>query len=173
MVLFLLSILVYNSIGFIINFQFVLTEWRREMSHFLSTGVSEKKIIQFSFEKNSFDLSTKEFSDNNKRYDVVKTEMRGEKIIVYCFSDDEETRLMENFNEQLFSDALVGFNFSKKINTNEKNKNNNFLKEFIFEKNFSIQNYFLTATAKRNIFNYTSFFFSDIFPDVIAAPPEA
>ena len=103
------------------------------MSRFLSTGVSEKKIIQFSFEKNTFDLSTKEFSNNNKRYDVVKTEMRGEKIIVYCFTDDEETRLMENFNEQLFSDAVFGFNFSKKINANEKNKNNNFLKEFIFE----------------------------------------
>lgn len=162
----------YNSLGFIINFQFVLTEWRQEMKRFLSKSTPEKNLVQFRFDKNTFDVSTKEFSDNNKRYDVVRTEMQGDKIIVYCFSDDVETRLTENFNEQLFSDATAGNNFTQKINLHQKNKNNNFLKEFIFEKLFSIEKIFLRSTVKKNCFCYTSFFFPDIFHKVLVTPPD-
>ena len=75
---------------------------------------TRKKLVHFSFDKNTFDVLTKEFSDNNKRYDVVKTETRDDKIIVYCFSDDEETRLTENFNAQLFSDITSENYFKKK-----------------------------------------------------------
>ena len=87
LVLFLLIVLVYNSIGFIINFQFVLTEWRQEMKHFLSKPTDEKKLTRFVFHKNNFDLSTQEFSKNNFRYDVVKIETHGDSLIVFAFRD--------------------------------------------------------------------------------------
>ena len=95
----------YNSIGFIINFQFVLTEWQQEMKHFLSNKSTDTPLTRLVFGKNNFDTSSQEFSKDNFRYDVVKTELLGDSIVVYCFRDDKETRLTENFSEQLFENT--------------------------------------------------------------------
>lgn len=165
LVLFFLIVLMYNSIGFIINFQFVLTEWRQEMKHFLSNKSADTPLTRLVFDKNNFDTSAQEFSKDNFRYDVVKTEIYGDSIVVYCFRDDKETRLAENFSEQLFENTSDKYFFSKKFQKN-------FLKEFFFEKIFVGKKIIKLIPDEKNIFCYAPLFLPEIFLDVMSAPPE-
>ena len=161
--------MVYNTVGFIINFQFVLSEWRREMRVLLSEQVGEDHLTTFIVKKTDFDASTHEFSRNNKQYDVVKTKISGDSLIVYCFQDDKETALSEDFNNLLFQNTASNTDFQKKLSGVFKHLLSEYTPEnvvMLTRKDPSV------SRDKKGILTYFPSFFPLISSAILTPPPQ-
>ena len=159
----------YNAVGFIINFQFVLSEWRHEMRMLLSQNISNDNLTTFIFNKTDFDASTHEFSRNNKQYDVVKTKISGDSLIVYCFQDDKETALSEDFNDLLFQNSTSNTDFQKKLSGIFKHLLSEYMPENVVTltpKDPSV------SRDKKGILTYFEAFFPLISSTILTPPPQ-
>lgn len=164
-----MGLLVYNTVGFIINFQFILTEWRQEMRLFLSQNIDENNLVQLTFKKTAFDISTHEFSKEGKRYDVVKTKILGDDIIVYCFQDDKETALIAQFNDLLFQNTTSKGDFQRKMSNIFKHLR----MEYVSENPFCLQPCPPSVLSERkSVFCYETPYFPDFNFDIITPPPQ-
>ena len=168
-VILFLGLLLYNTVGFIINFQFVLTEWRQGMRVFLSQNIQENDLVQFSFNKTEFDISTDEFSKEGKKYDVVKTKLSGDNIIVYCFKDDKETELTAQFNDLFFQNTTSKGDFQKKMSHIFKH----LLIEYVFEHSFCLQQCPPSVSrGRKSVLNYQNPYFLNPNFDILTPPPQ-
>ena len=139
------------------------------MRLFLSENGGESDLIRFVFDKKGFDASTPEFSKNNKMYDVVKTKISGDSIIVFCFSDEEETRLSADFNILFFQNTNAKGDFEKETAT--------FFKQldikYLFEKSFHLKNSTPSVfEAKKSVLTYKTPVFSTTHLDILTPPPQ-
>ena len=160
----------YNAVGFIINFQFVLSEWRREMRVLLSEKTGEDHLTTFTFKKTDFDASTHEFLRNNKQYDVVKTKISGDSLIVYCFQDDKETALSEDFNHLLFQNTASNTDLQKKLSGIFKH----LLSEYVFENVGTLTPKDPSVSRdKKGILTYTKSFFPTLSHAILTPPPQS
>jgi hypothetical protein len=94
--------------------------------------LSRKNTVDFSFtssEYNSLDWSeqNKEFTYKGERYDIVGIQYFSEEIIVKCYSDNEETEVIDAFS------GFIKKMFSCPQHTNESNTDiaSNIYKEYL------------------------------------------
>ena len=167
LILFLLGLLVYNSVGFIINFQCVLAEWRREMHGLLPKNVVEEATVSFVFKKTDFDASTVEFSKDGKRYDVVKTVLSHDNIVVYCFKDEEESRITAEFDALLFQNTAANTDFQKKMTGVFKH----LFSEYLFDTMFELKTYPSVFDLEKSVFTNKNTCFLMSHLDIITPPP--
>lgn len=159
----------YNAVGFIINFQFVLSEWRHEMRMLLSKKTGDSDLTTFIVKKIDFDASTHEFLRNNKRYDVVKTKISGDSLIVYCFQDDKETALSDDFNHLLFQNTTSNTDLQKKLSGIFKH----LLSEYVFENVVTLTPKDPSVSGdKKGILTYFKSFFPLISHAILTPPPQ-
>ena len=93
--------LLYNLGGYFAAFQLVKAEWRSCVKEQLYRLADAESIVAFTFSKKDFDVSEDEFVQNGRFYDVIKYEVTGDKITVYCFDDGAETTLTAQFHDIL------------------------------------------------------------------------
>ncbi len=82
-------------------FEFFRADYRAEAAKLIGEGVLEKRQIVFCFNMKEYkNLDTKiewkddrEFRFEEKLYDIIRTEIRGDSVYVYCFYDEDDTML--------------------------------------------------------------------------------
>ena len=168
-VILFLGLLVYNTVGFIINFRFVLSEWRHEMRMLLNQKTDDADLTTFIFKKTDFDASTHEFSRNNKRYDVVKTKISGDSLIVYCFQDDKETALSADFNDLLFQNTASNTDLQKKLSGIFKHLLSEYMPENVVTLTLKDPS---VSRDKKGILTYFQSFFPLISHAILTPPPQ-
>ncbi len=90
-----------NSIGFIISFSVLRHDWRQTVRQHLATWTHDKDLTVFYFSNQDINAEEDEFSVNGSFYDVVKREIHGDSVFVYCFSDEKETQLTASFSQNI------------------------------------------------------------------------
>lgn len=169
LIILFFGLLVYNTLGFVINFHFVLAEWRQEMRLFLSQNIDENDLVQLTFKKTAFDISTHEFSKDNKRYDVVKTKISGDDIIVYCFQDDKEAAFIAQFNDFLFQNTSSKGDFQRKMSNIFKHLR----MEYVSENPFCLQHCPPSVlSGRKSVFCYEKPYFPSSNFDILTPPPQ-
>ncbi len=162
-------LLMYNSIGFIINFHFVLAEWRHEMKTFLSQNIDEVSLTHFTFHKSDFKVGTHEFTKDKERFDVVKTIETGDSILVYCYKDHVETQLAAEFNTLLLENTTTEGNFKNKMSRVFKQIQNS----YVFENTFIfIKSPPSVFHPKKTVSSHPTPFLSSAFRDIVTPPPQ-
>lgn len=139
------------------------------MRIFLSQNISDDNLTTFTFNKNDFDASTPEFSSNNKRYDVVKTKISGDSLIVYCFQDDKETALSTDFNNLLLQNSTSNTDLQKKLSGVFKHLLSEYMPQNVVAltpKDPSV------SRNKKGILTYFPSFFPLISPAIVTPPPQ-
>ena len=164
-----LGLLLYNTVGFVFNFYCVLADLRHEMRVFLKEKPNENDLTRFVFKQTDFEASTDEFSKDHKFYDVVKTEILGDSIVVYCFDDEKETQLAAQFNDTLFQNTTSKGDFQRKIKTIFKH----LINEYIGGNRFCLQLCPPSVlSGRKSILGYQTPYFLDSDLDIITPPPQ-
>lgn len=113
---FLLLIFSFNLLGGdILILKIEQYKVRKEVVKNIKAGVAEASLTRISVTSKNAHLITwkdsEEFSLNGEMYDIVHTEkISDEKTIYHCLTDNQETKLIDQFN--------------KNSNKKRKNKNN-------------------------------------------------
>jgi hypothetical protein len=102
--IFLLSIFVFDLVGYFPLYRLVQNEIRREVKHHLENGIPEEDLVHIAVPvSRTADMDwvrkDKEFRLNGMMYDVVRTETTGDLISYYCLNDKQETRLFEGLDK--------------------------------------------------------------------------
>ncbi len=150
------------------SFHIVRSEWRSYVYKTLSHLASSEKIVSLKFSKNSFDISEKEFIHNGHYYDVVKHEIEGDSINVYCFDDETETQLVAEYHDLLFENTAQKSDFQGKANGFFQL----LIKEYLFETPFSLPYPPSVCEAISAVFYYKNTFFISPFLDFDSPPPQ-
>ena len=103
----MLTLIISHGVFQLFVFKIFQVKYKQEVLEVIEKGVLEDKLAVFVF--NGEDLmngSTKiqwieenEFRFDNKMYDVVKTETRGDSVYLYCLHDENESRLYTILDE--------------------------------------------------------------------------
>jgi hypothetical protein len=131
----LFFLMLYNLLGYMVHFHMVKKEWRAYVHKTLSKLSTPDEIITFHFAKNEFDISENEFQKNGHFYDVVKYEMLGDSIKVYCFDDKTETQLVAQYHTILQENTEQNADFQGKTAILLKL----IVKEYLFESPLSLK----------------------------------
>jgi hypothetical protein len=147
-------------------FQAVRSEWRQSVRTELAK-VAEGNLVRFVFSKDNAVVSKHEFKIGDKYYDVVRKEIKGDSVEIYCFDDATETQLTNTFQQ------LIQKNNSE--NTDYQHKTQFcfqlLIKDFYFpseknqKKDPSVSDHFLS------VFCYKNRFFSPNFIPTDTPPP--
>ena len=131
----LLLVLLYNLGGYFAAFRFIQGEWRSYVKQQLFSLTDKENIVIFVFSKTTFDVSQDEFVQNGRFYDVIKYEITDDKITVYCFDDNTETRIAAQFHD------ILNQNIHQKTDFGGKTRFifSHLVKEYIFETPFSLE----------------------------------
>ncbi len=125
----LLALLIYNSIGFVISFQHFRHEWQLKVREQLAISYGKDEVIFFTFHKNNSQSHKHEFEINGQFYDVISRESQGDSVVVKCFSDKKETQLIAQFHDDIQK------NIAQKTDSQKKTQLffTYLLKDFIFD----------------------------------------
>ncbi|MDP4116940.1 MAG: hypothetical protein Q8903_12440 [Bacteroidota bacterium] len=97
----LIIFLVINSCGYIVLFQQMQFEAKREIKERIFRGISPEDAIHFSFSQNEFSklkfTEEDEFEYDGKMFDIVKSEFKNGKHSIYCLNDEKEEQLVKAF----------------------------------------------------------------------------
>ncbi|MFA6570143.1 MAG: hypothetical protein WCT77_02795 [Bacteroidota bacterium] len=118
-------ILIFNSCGYYVAFHFLQMNVKKEAKRFIANneGVIRLTIITVHSEKSKqkniiWYEDEKEFQLNNKMYDVVKKEIRGDSLYLHCFNDEKEENLLASFKSNIEND------FDGLVNSMKRSKAN-------------------------------------------------
>jgi hypothetical protein len=161
-------LMLYNLVGFMASFQIIRTEWRSYVHETLLKFVSPDEITTFHFAKNEFSPSENEFQKNGQYYDVVRYETVGDSVEVVCFSDENETRLVTEFQTVLMQKMGQKTDFQGKIQLVFQLM----IKEFLFEKGFSLKYPPPVFEAFLTDFYHKNPLFTHPFLDFDSPPPK-
>jgi hypothetical protein len=161
--------MLYNLLGYMVHFQMVKNEWRSYVHKVLLKLATPDEIITFHFAKNEFDISENEFQKNGHFYDVVKYEMQGDSIKVFCFDDKTETQLVAQYH------TVLQRNTTQKTDLNDKTTFlfNLIIKEYLFEKPFFLKYPPSVFKPFLTVFYHKNQFFSYPFLDFEGPPPQS
>ncbi len=165
--LFVLIVILYNTVGFIGTFNGIRQAWREHIRYELVSSVGKTSLNIFHFHKTQFKHNTKEFEDNGHWYDVTDIEIEGDSLTVYAFDDAVETQLVAEFHNILIEKATQDTDFSAKTKQHLKN----FIKEFLFKYSVkssppSVQEAFLPH------FTHIQSALTQLFLEIQSPPPE-
>lgn len=97
----LLLCMITNSSGFFLVFCCQQFKLKQEMKHYLSLHPQNPDVIRLSFSAQELKglawEGDDEFSLQGRMYDVISNVQQGEKRILYCVEDSNETTLIQNF----------------------------------------------------------------------------
>jgi hypothetical protein len=94
-------LVVFNSIGFIVSFSVLRHDWRQTVRQHLASWTQDKDLTVFYFSNQDSRVEEDEFAINGSFYDVVKREIKGDSVLMYCFSDEKETQLTASFFQNI------------------------------------------------------------------------
>jgi hypothetical protein len=107
--IFLLVILLVNSVGFYVYYIVQLKQIRWEMQMALALA-PEEKLEKISLTHKQYQLSKvddHEIRINDKMYDIGRIKITGDSVLVYCMHDAKEENLMA-FLDEITSKPLTG-----------------------------------------------------------------
>jgi excinuclease UvrABC helicase subunit UvrB len=162
----LLLIVGYNLIGFMAAFHVVRLEWRQSVRVELAK-ISETDLVRFVFSKNKMDISEKEFTHEGKYYDILRAEIKGDSVEIYCFDDATETRLTNEFSNLILNKTSQDTDYQHKTSFCFQLliKDFYFPSEKIKKKDPSVSSRF------RAVFSYKNRFFPPYFIPTDTPPP--
>lgn len=129
--------------------------------------VAKENLVYFVFSKNDIDIAEKEFKHNGKYYDVVKAEIKGDSIEMYCFDDATETRLTGEFHELIVKNTAQNDDYQHKTQLCFQL----LIKDFYFP---SERNVFHTPSVSRpfrSVFYFKNRFFPPNYISAETPPP--
>ena len=163
-----LALLIYNSIGFVILFQHFRYEWQLKVREQLAISYGKDEVSFFTFHKNNSKSNKHEFEINGQFYDVISRVIQGDSVIVQCFSDEKETQLIAQFQDDIQKNILQ--------KTDYQNKTKLFftylLKDFIFDNDFHLKTPPSVLKVKKSLFLASISFYWLYFIPIEAPPPE-
>ena len=161
--------LLYNIIGYFAAFHLVQAEWRSYVRQQLYSLTKAENVVLFTFSKANFDNSQQELIKNGRFYDVIKYEIKGDQIIVYCFDDSTETQLTAQFQQ------VLGQNINQKTDFSGKTQHllSSLVKEYIFDSSFSIKTPPSVYRAKKSDFSFHNRLHLHLFHLIEAPPPKS
>ena len=164
----LLALLIYNSIGFVISFQHFRHEWQMKVREQLAISYGKDEVSFFTFHKNNSKSNKHEFDINGQFYDVISREIQGDSVIVKCFSDEKETQLIAQFHDDIQK------NMAQKTDSQKKTQLffNYLLKDFIFDNEFHLAMPPSVLEVKKSLFSVLKSFYSYCFIPIEIPPPE-
>jgi hypothetical protein len=128
------------------------------------TNLTQLDIIKIEKSKINMVLgkNKNEFEYNGNMYDLIKTDMEGKFIVLYCLNDSKEQYL-----NIILSNLIDGFR-DKHHQTNQRNINNFILSPAIIKSHFNIKRSDETnLIASTSAFNYNS-----VILTLLTPPPE-
>lgn len=123
-VIFLLSIFLFNTVGYYIAFKAVQYNVKREIKSEVKRGLGANELTMITINKN--DLSTVEWLENGKEmryngelFDIVRSAENSSSVNYYCINDKQEELLFANLddhiNRYIASDKPIKNNAAKKL----------------------------------------------------------
>jgi hypothetical protein len=104
--LFLLSIFLFNTVGYYIAFKTVQLAVKKEIKSQIKSNLAIKELTMITINKT--DLSTIDWKDGGKEmvykdemYDIVRTTETPVSITYYCINDRKEKALFANLDEHI------------------------------------------------------------------------
>ncbi len=104
----LVLIVSHGSLQFMF-FKILQTKYKSDVVKLIINGVPDSELITFKFEKKDFEsnihqinwIDSDEFRYEENMYDIIKQEIIGDSIYLYCIRDSNETQLYSYFNKFL------------------------------------------------------------------------
>lgn len=164
----LLALLIYNSIGFVISFQHFRHEWQLKVREQLAISYGKDEVTFFTFHKNNINSSQEEFEFNGQFYDVISREIQGDSVVLKCFSDEKETQLIAQFQNDIQK------NIAQKTDSQEKTQLlfTYLLKDFIFDNQYRLSYPPSVLEVKKSLFLPIISFYPLSCISINAPPPE-
>ena len=139
----MLSVLfIYNTMGYYFVFKIAQFDVRAEMKSAIKRNIPMKdlEVITIPATANGSNDSQTRFIDDNeliyqgKLYDIVKRELSGNNIIVYCINDKKEEVLLENLYAKLTRENDI----TKNMNDKSGHILTSMIKDVVFSKTIII-----------------------------------
>jgi hypothetical protein len=127
--------MLYNLVGYMVGLNIVQTEWRNSIHKTLANLVDSETLIPFKIPKKGFNFNETEIVKDGHYYDIVKYETVGDSVKIYCFDDETETQLVSQYHTVLMGNTAQKTDFHDKTDVIFQL----IIKEFLFEKDFSLQ----------------------------------
>lgn len=139
----LIIIFLINCFGFFILFKTAQYQAKEEAKKLFFQKINPEKLIILTFSdkdlhKIDWYESGKEFSYDNKMYDVVKMIYIAGQLKIYCINDKFEDELFENLNQYIY------YNFYQNLSKSKIYKNifKQILNDYFKSKSLKITTYF-------------------------------
>lgn len=168
-VIFFLTIIGLNIIGFFPLFKILQYQIRQEVKIKIKKRLAEKEMYKISFsERDKIDWiqAGVEFRYHNQMFDIVKQEKENGRMVYWCINDKEESQLFANL------DTLV----KQQMNNDESTLGNvaKLLIEIFLLLYFAEKPCDLTLTTKeKEIYSYYyQFILSSGYINIITPPPK-
>ena len=123
-IILLLSLFLFNTMGYFIMFEITQNEMREQAFEQIRNGSFNDPLTKITISKSQ--LSTIELEDdgneirfNGESFDIVKTSETKESVTYFCINDENESRLISNFenhiNSNVSANAPLKNNHSKTL----------------------------------------------------------
>jgi hypothetical protein len=103
--IFLLSIFLFNTMGYFIAFKISQVEIKQEIRKDIENGTTSNSVSEIVIGNSELAsvnwVEDDEFEYNNERYDLVKKSEGGTSTTFYCIKDSEESTLFSNMYEHV------------------------------------------------------------------------
>ena len=166
----LLTIFVFNTVGYYVVFKISQAEARKEIKSRIKLGLSTDELTIIIIDKSKVEniqwlKKNKEFYYNNKLYDIVKVNGDSSSTTTfYCISDEKEAALFANL------DAYVKAHITSKNKNNSPSKKlNDHVIKIYFTQSSVID--FHRTTSKNNFPRYTLNYLSE-YTETKSPPPK-
>ncbi len=131
----LLFLLISHGIIQFGMFELFRADYRSEAARLMGEGVPEHSQVVFSFDKKQFEnrviqvdwKADDEFRFEGKLFDVMRTEIIGDSVFLYCMYDEDDTKLYS---------VLDGMNKDDKDTPKNTEIYGNFLSQYYFCSDF-------------------------------------
>src|ERR1035437_7025172 len=121
--LLLLSIFLYNIIGYYFSFSVLDLQNRYEMSRLVRNekNLQTIRIHQSEIKNIVFGEDEKEMSYNGEMYDIKDRSQDGDCMVFHCMNDKNETKLLTNLDKHIQNNIDTKSSSEKKQNSFSKN----------------------------------------------------
>lgn len=168
-VIFLLSIFLFNTVGYFIAFKAVQFEIKTEVQSEIIQGLNINELTSVTINKNN--LGTIEWFEDGKEmrykgemYDVVKSAECATSITYYCINDKQEESLFANLEEHINTHVAVN-----KPMQNQKKIIDNVIKVYFSNRQTAKLNYASSSAIQFSPANLT---FQSTLIETDSPPPE-
>ena len=152
--------------GRIVLYEALTVENRQAMMESIQNGSVSIKEVSLAIDKHQARamIDGNEITFNNHRYDIVTTEIKGNKIIIHAINDAEEEKLISGLN-----DAYVNSNHQHPNHRSTLSLLDDFFKEYTSGKDIKI----IPQFALKQTYNHCcNFPVPDGFQSLVIPPPK-